>query len=73
MKKKRILYYTELSKLINENINLMQFCNRKNYGHIKYYCFIASNELIDIYFNKGRISCDAYEYFKRRVYNGYWL
>ena len=73
MKKERILYYTELSKIINENINLMRFCNRKKNGHIKYYCYKASNDLIDIYFDKGRISCDAYEYFRRRVCIGYWL
>ena len=28
MKMERIFYYTELSKIINETINLMRFCNR---------------------------------------------
>ena len=50
----------------------MQFCNRKNNGHVKYYYYKASNDLIDNYFDNGRISCDAYDYFRRRVSIGYW-
>ena len=73
MKMKKILYYIELSNIINENINLMRFCNSKNNGHAKYCYFIASNDLIDNYFDKGRISCDAYEYFRRRICIGYWI
>mgnify|MGYP000384442791 CR=1 FL=1 len=73
MRVKRIVYYKELSKIINENINLMRFCNRKNNGILKYYYYMASNKLINNYFDNGRISCDAYEYFLRRVYNCYWL
>ena len=73
MKMERILYYIELSNIINENINLMRFCNRKYKGNIKYYYYIASNELVDNYFDNGRISCDAYEYFRRRICIGYWL
>ena len=72
MKMERILYYIELSNIINENINLMRFCNRKNNGHVKYY-YMASNDLIDNYFDNGRISCDAYEYFRKRACIGYWL
>lgn len=69
----RIGYYKELSKIINENINLMRFCNRKNNDTVKDYYFNAIIKLIDNYFDNGRISCDAYEYFRRRVCNGYWL
>lgn len=69
---KRIVYYKELSKIINENINLMRFCNRKNNDAVELY-FNASNKLIDNYFDNGHISCDAYLYFRRRVFNGYWL
>ena len=73
MRFKRIVYYKELSKIINENINLMRFCNRKNNDTIKDYYYYASNRLIDYYFDNGHISCDAFEYFRRRVCNGYWL
>ena len=34
--------------------------------------YIASNDLIDNYFDNGRISCDAYDYFRKRVCIGYW-
>lgn len=73
MKVKRMLYYKELSKIINKSINVMQFCNRKHNGTIKYYCYRESDELIENLFDHGCISCDAYEYFKRRIYFGYRL
>lgn len=28
---------------------------------------------VENYFDHGRISCDAYVYFKRRIDCGYWL
>ena len=73
MKMERIFYYTELSKIINETNNLIRFCNRTNNGNVKYYYYSAINKLIENYFDKGRISCDAYEYFRKRVCIGYWL
>lgn len=73
MKVERMLYYKELSEIINKAINCMQFCNRKNNGTVRYYYYRASKELIENYFNHGRISCDAYVYFKRRIDCGYWL
>lgn len=59
MKVKRMLYYKELSKIINKNINVMQFCNRKHNGTIKYYFYRESDELIENLFDHGCISCDA--------------
>ena len=73
MKMERIFYYTELSKIINETINLMRFCNRTYNSDVKYYYYNAISKLIDNYFDNGRISCDAYKYFRRRVCIGYWL
>lgn len=72
MRVKRIVYYKELSKIINEYINLMRFCNRKNNDAVEYH-FYASIKLIDNYFYNGHLSYDAYLYFRRRVLNGYWL
>ena len=72
MKLKKILYYKELSKIINNIINSMRFCNSKNNDIIKRYYYYAGNEIIEYYFDHGRISCDAYEYFRKRVNIGYW-
>ena len=68
---KRIDYYKELSRIIN-NINYMQHYRIKtNSGAMRYY-YGESHKLIVSYFYSGKLSTDTFEYFLRRIYKSYF-
>ena len=69
---KRIGYYKELSKIINDNINYMQYYRIKNDRTARRYYYGESNKLIVSYFDSGKISTDTFEYFLRRIYKSYF-
>ena len=69
---KQIVYYKELSKIINDNINYMQYYRIKNDRKARRFYYGESSKLIVSYFDRGKISTDAFEYFLRRIYKSYF-
>ena len=69
---KRIDYYKELSRIINNNINYMQYYRIKNNRTASRYYYGISHDIIVIYFDSGKLSTDAFEYFIRRIYKSYF-
>ena len=69
---KRIGYYKELSKIINDNINYMKYYRIKNDRTARRYYYGESHKLIVSYFDSGKISTDTFEYFLRRIYKSYF-
>ena len=72
MRIKRIGYYKELSKIINDNINYMQYYRIKNDRTARRYYYGESKKLIVSYFDRGKLSIDSFEYFLRRIYKSYF-
>ena len=72
MRVKKIGYYKELSKIINHNINYMQYYRIKNDRTARRYYYGESSKLIVSYFDSGKISTYAFEYFLRRIYKSYF-
>ena len=70
MNMKRIDYYKELSRIIN-NINYMRYYRIKNNRTARRY-YGVSHDIIAIYFDSGKISTDAFDYFLRRIYKSYF-
>ena len=68
---KRIDYYKELSRIIN-NINYMQYQRVKNNSGAMRYYYGESHKLIVSYFYSGKLSTDTFEYFLRRIYKSYF-
>ena len=69
---KRIDYYKELSRIINNNINYMRYYRIKNNRTARRYYYGASHDIIVSYFNSGKLSTDTFEYFLRRIYKSYF-
>ena len=69
---KKIGYYKELSKKINNNINYMRYYRIKNNRTARRYYYGESHKLIVSYFDSGKISTDTFEYFLRRIYKSYF-
>lgn len=69
---KRIDYYKELSRIINNNINYMRYYRIKNKRTAMRYYYKVSNDIIVSYFDSGKLSTDTFEYFLRRIYKSYF-
>ena len=72
MRVKKIGYYKELSKIINNNINYMRYYRIKNNRTARRYYYGESHRIIVSYFDSGKISTDTFEYFLRRIYKSYF-
>ena len=72
MRVKKIGYYKKLSKIINDNINYMQYYRIKNDSGAMRYYYGESHKLIVRYFDSGKLSTDTFEYFLRRIYKNYF-
>ena len=72
MRVKKIEYYKKLSKIINDNINYMQYYRIKNNRTASRYYYGVSHDIIVSYFDSGKISTDTFEYFLRRIYKSYF-
>ena len=72
MSVKKIGYYKKLSKIINDNINYMQYYRIKNNSGAMRFYYGESHKLIVSYFDSGKISTDTFEYFLRRIYKTYF-
>ena len=69
---KRIDYYKELSRIINNNINYMRYYRIKNNRNAMRYYYGVSHDIIASYFDSGKLSTDTFEYFLRRIYKSYF-
>ena len=69
---KRIGYYYELSKIINDNINYMRYYRIKNNRTARRYYYGVSHDILVSYFDSGKLSTDTFEYFLRRIYKSYF-
>ena len=69
---KRIDYYKELSRIINNNINYMRYYGIKNNCTAMRYYYGVSHDIIVSYFYSGKLSTDTFEYFLRRIYKSYF-
>ena len=72
MKVKKIGYYKEVSKIINNNIKYMRYYRIKNNCTAMRFYYGASHDVIVSYFDSGKISTDTFEYFLRRIYKSYF-
>ena len=72
MRVKKIGYYKKLSKIINDNINMIEYYRIKNNSGAMRYYYGESHKLIVSYYDSGKISTDTFEYFLRRIYKSYY-